>query len=519
MPFVIIENGQNLEIAWSDDKNAQNIDANILNESYKKITVEGYDNIEFTDCQIFNRTKSLGITGCTVDLSKIYGSINYLNFNKCKCINSFSNQCSIASLYLFDVELQVSQLIQVKVNKLQVIVSDEAQFDYQNCYLLQCNLHSLTLTNQQVNLNIIQGTWDSVIFQNSQLIGQVDNNLFKVKFVDVIITEQNCSNNQQSLESLACDQFNLSQLYEDNYQQFDLFMTNQSKQKKQMYAQFKKCFCDLSLIQGSWNNISFHNCMLIGNPKNYKQQQFSNTNISITLDQHSPEIDLSPLHGIACKVSITLNNVQVDLSSVAKCKPFQLNLKDCNLDCAQLVGNWNILNIFNCEFKQTNDLITASIIAEKIIVSNVDSKLLDYFSTKVLEISQLKQPLLKFPNVNQLIVKQSAINMQQPNDTVQQLQLINANLIKFSILNVNYLQLIDLNSIQKHHTDFNTKQKILSYLQFQKKNKGTIKNLKRRADNHRNGVEKHQIFLNQLKVYLENNLYKMVQGSFALSYE
>ncbi|CAL6005250.1 Hypothetical_protein [Hexamita inflata] len=286
-----------------------------------------------------------------------------------------------------------------------------------------------------------------------------------------------------------------------------------------MSAQFQKCVCNLSLIQGLWNLIVFHNCTLIGNPNNYKQQQFSNTNISIFLDQHCPQIDLSPLHGIASKLSITLNNVQVDLSSVAKCKPFQLNLKDCTLDCTQLVGNWNILNIFNCEFKQMNDLITASIIADKITVSNVDSKLLDYFRTNVLEVSKFKQPLLMFPNVNQLTIRRSAVIINESNSTVQHISLVNAKLIRFSVLNLKNLQSIDLNSIQKHHTDFTTKQKIISYLQFQKKNRGTIRNLKRRAENHKNGVEKQKIFLNKLKAYLQNNLYKIVQGSIALSQE
>ncbi|CAL6010359.1 Hypothetical_protein [Hexamita inflata] len=107
----------------------------------------------------------------------------------------------------------------------------------------------------------------------------------------------------------------------------------------------------------------------------------------------------------------------------------------------------------------------------------------------------------------------------EPNDTIQQLTLIKVKLIRFSILNLKNLQSIDLSSIQKHHTDFNAKQKIISYLQFQKKNKGTIKQLKRRAKNHRNGVEKQKIFLDKLKTYLQNNLYKMVHVSFALSQE
>ncbi|CAL6036886.1 Hypothetical_protein [Hexamita inflata] len=519
MPFVVrVENGQHLEIAWSDDENAQNIDANILNESYNHITVDGQDNIEFTDYQILSRTQSLGITGCTVDLSKIHGSINYISFNKCKCINSCI-ELSMKELYIDNVQLQVSQLTQLSVIQIYVKISDEVKFDYYNCYQLNAKINSLTLINQQVDLNLLQGSWDSVHFENCEFIGQVDNNKFKVQSVDVVINEQNSQNNQKSLEDLECEYFSLSQQEKDDYQHLELIMTNENNQKKQMYAQFQKCFCDLSLIQGSWNIISFHNCMLVGNPNNYKQQQFSTTNINITLDQHCPEIDLSPLHGIASKVSITINNVQVDLSSVAKCKPFQLNLKDCTIDCAQLVGNWNYLNIFNCEFKQTNDLITASIIAEKITVSNVDSKLLDYFSTKVLEISKLKQPLLKFPIVNQLTIKRSVVIITESNSTVQHISLVNAKLIKFNILNLKNLQSIDLNSIQKHHTDFTTKQKILSYLQFQKKNKGSVKNLKRRAENHRNGVEKQNTFLEKLKVYLQNNLYKMVRGSFALCYE
>ncbi|CAL6005214.1 Hypothetical_protein [Hexamita inflata] len=127
--------------------------------------------------------------------------------------------------------------------------------------------------------------------------------------------------------------------------------------------------------------------------------------------------------------------------------------------------------------------------------------------------------MLRLPNVNELIIKQAEINIKEPNDSVQQLTLVKAKLIKFSVLNLKNLQQIDLKSIQKHHADFNTKQKIISYLQFQKNNKETVKNLKRRAENHKNGIEKQQIFLNKVKTYLQNNLYRIVQGSFALSYE
>ncbi|CAL6036888.1 Hypothetical_protein [Hexamita inflata] len=517
MPFVIIENGQHLEIAWSDDENAQNIDANILNESYNHITVEGQDNIEFTDYQIMSRTKSLGITGCTVDLSKIHGSINYISFNKCKCINSCI-ELSMKELYIDNVQLQVSQLTQLSVIQIYVKISDEVKFDYYNCYQLNAKINSLTLINQQVDLNLLQGSWDSVHFENCEFIGQVDNNKFKVQSVDVVINEQNSQNNQKSLEDLECEYFSLSQQEKDDYQHLELIMTNNSYQKQSMTAQLQQCVCNLSLIQGSWNLIVFHNCVLIGNPNTYKAK-FANS-INIILDQQFSQIDLSALNDVDSTITITLQNINVDLSLVSKCKPFWLNLKNCRVDFNQFVGNWDILTINSCIFNQASIQISSgSIVAKKIMAFDFDCELLSFLNTKVLEISNIKQPLLRLPNVNELIIKQSEINIKEPNDSVQQLTLVNVKLIRFSVLNLKNLQSIDLNSIQKHHTDFTTKQKIINYLQFQKKNKGSVKNLKRRAENHRNGVEKHQIFLNKLKTYLENNLNKIVQESLALSYE
>ncbi|CAL6005252.1 Hypothetical_protein [Hexamita inflata] len=178
MPFVIIENGQHLEISWSEDENAQNIDANVLNEYYDYIAVDGQDNIEFTDYQILIRTQSLGITGCTVDLSKIAGHIKYVSFNKCKCINSFSEVMCIKELHIYDVQLQVTQLTQLNVDQIFVKISDEAKFDYYNCCQLQGKLNSLTLINQKVDLNLLQGSWNSVHFENCEFIGQVNNNKF-----------------------------------------------------------------------------------------------------------------------------------------------------------------------------------------------------------------------------------------------------------------------------------------------------------------------------------------------------
>ncbi|CAL5997641.1 Hypothetical_protein [Hexamita inflata] len=518
MPFVIIENGQHLEIAWSDDENVQNIDANIFNESYDYITVEGQDNIEFTDYQIMIRTQSLGITGCTVDLSEIAGHIKYVSFNKCKCINSFSEVMCIKELHLYDVQLQVSKLTQLNVDQIYVKISDEAKFDYYNCCQLQGKLNSLTLINQQVDLNLLQGSWDSVHFENCEFIGQVNNNKFKVQSVDVVINEQNSENNQKYLENLECEYFSLSQQENNEQQHIELTMTNNNYQKQSMSAQLQQCVCNLSLIQGLWDLIVFHNCVLIGNSNTYKAK-FANS-INITLDQQCSQIDFSALYDVESTITIILYNINVDLSLVSKCKPFCLNLNNCSADFNQLAGNWSILIINNCIFNQTSIAISSgSIVAEKIIVFDFDSELISFLNSKVLEISNIKQPLLSFPNVNQLIIKQSELNICELNDSVQQLTLVKAKLIRFSILNLKNLQSIDLSSIQKYHTDFNTKQKIISYLQFQKKNKGTIKNLKRRAENHKNGVEKQQIFLNMLKAYLLNNLHKMVQGSIALSYE
>ncbi|CAL6005212.1 Hypothetical_protein [Hexamita inflata] len=396
MPFVIIENGQHLEIAWSDDENAQNIDANILNESYDYIAVDGQDNIEFTDYQILIRTQSLGITGCTVDLSKIAGYIKYVGFNKCKFINSLcSLELCTKDLYIDNVQLQVSQVNQLKVDNLYVTVSDQTQFDYYNCYKLKAKINRLTLINQQVDLNLLQGCWDSVHFENCEFIGQVNNNKFKVQSVGVIINEQNSENNQTSLENLVCEYFSLSQQENNEQQHIELIMTNNNYQKQSMSAQFQKCVCDLSLIQGLWDLIVFHNCELIGKPNTYKAK-FANS-INIKLDQQCSQIDFSALYDVESKITITLQNINVDLSLVSKCKPFCLNLNNCSADFNQFAGNWSILTINNCIFNQTSILISfGSIVAEKIIVSAFNNYMThstatiqQYIQTQYINIYQL----------------------------------------------------------------------------------------------------------------------------------
>ncbi|CAL6026372.1 Hypothetical_protein [Hexamita inflata] len=250
-----------------------------------------------------------------------------------------------------------------------------------------------------------------------------------------------------------------------------------------MQAQFQKCVCDLSLKQGLWNLIVYDNFILVGNPKQYNRK-FA-YGITIMLNQQCNLIDFSALYDVKSKITIILQNIYVDLSLILKCKLFWLNLINCSVD----------INYF----------------AEKIVAFG--------FNCEQLEISNFKQPLLRLPNANELKIKQAEINIKEPNDSIKQLTLVKVKLIRFSILSFKNLQSIDLSSIQKHHTDFNTKQKIISYLQFQKKNKGTVKQLKRRAKNHRNGVEKQKIFLDKLKTYLQNNLFNMVQVSFALSQE
>ncbi|CAL5997663.1 Hypothetical_protein [Hexamita inflata] len=397
MPFTILTNDSTLDINWSDDDSATKINIGQLNQEYEMININGSNNNEFVDYQILNRTNSLGIYQCVIDLSQIKGHISHISITECMCLNNFS-ECSTNYLYIQDAKLKVKQLKQIQIEYLSIIFTEKFQFDLYSCNELTCKLNNLSLIKQKIDLIQLQGSWKEVNFDNCIFSGQVYNNLFQAKEVNLMINEENCRNNLDALENLACDQFYLSQAeHDESYHQIfpNLTMPNENNQKIEISTYFENSTIYLSQISSNWHNLSFFNCKLIGD---------SSTNISklktifinLRCNKQYGAFDLNPLKGIEAVLDLEFANNQIDLQLLQECKPSKVKLFEYKLDIESLCGTWNILWLQQCNIQQTET--SKKIIANQIRLSNItslDSTLFNYFVTQKFEVTQTQTQTLR----------------------------------------------------------------------------------------------------------------------------
>ncbi|CAL5997699.1 Hypothetical_protein [Hexamita inflata] len=510
MPFVISSNLWQLDIVWKSDECAKKFNMNDIKEQYGRINIIGQNN-EFTDYQIINRTSSLQISDCTLDLSQIKGNINQFNVSNCVCVNNLSDNLNICTLNINNSTIQESQLNNINLQYLNVNINRPGIcYDYYNNDKVKCFEHKICITGIEVNLSKLSGVWDSVYFDNCTFRGEINNNILKVQTVHLIISQNNQENNLKSLESLVCNYFYLSQTqHEANYSIY-LQMNNNNRQKTIMEAEIQNCECDLGQVQCQWTKIKFNNCKLIGNPKNYKKI-FANTQIDVALDQYYkfPQ-DFSALYNIDTTLYMNLDNIQPDFRSINLCKPKYLCLVGCTFDFQQLVGVWKSVNVSQSYVSFTQSLIPkGSIITNSLIFEYFNYNYASSIVSNSLQISN-SNLVKQFPNVKKLYIINSSINISTINNSIKYLAFYNPKFIRFSVLNLNALIAIDLNFISEDSPSFETRNAIINYIRFKKVFKNKSKQRLYRIQYEQNRI---QNILNRIQMF------RKILGAFSSSFD
>ncbi|CAL6005266.1 Hypothetical_protein [Hexamita inflata] len=463
MPFVIVTNTSQLEIKWSDDLNSQPINTQYLQNSYYYIFVQGSNYQEFEYYDILSRTEDFDIKQCTVDLSKIKCNVEMFSLNNCICYNDFTSDCITKRLNIMDTQLKYQQLNDLKMASLCVKVSSYLQFDFYNCCNLNCWLNSLTILNQNVDLQKLKGIWNTIILENCMLCGQIDSNVFKINTVQLIVTELNYLNNFKALESLECKSFHVKTNVQDQYQTINLgTLSNDQKQKKNLYAYLENAICDLTWVTDIWSHIKFSNCTVLCD-ENTMNTKLSNTQIQMTRNEKYQPLDAS-----------LYKNKVIDQYALKLCKPKDLSLSKLNINLDELEGTWHNLSFQYCTF--TNNIVQnpGSIKAKSIRISQIGYKLISYFSADSIELSSTNISQT-FPNTNRLVISSSIVDVTEPNYSIQHLTLFGAKLIRFSVLTLPSLVSIDLNYILKTSRHYSTKEAIIHYIRQKKKNRNILK--------------------------------------------
>ncbi|CAL5997667.1 Hypothetical_protein [Hexamita inflata] len=436
MPFTIQTNESFLDIIWTDDTSAKQINLEDIKEEYNQINIDGMNN-EFENYSIFNRTNSLSINNCSLDLSQIQGNISYISLTRCACYNNFS-ECSTIQLFLQDVNLKAKQIKLLKADSISVYLNEDTQVDLSNYNELTFKLDTLLLNRMKIDVTLLAGCWNSVNFENCVFSGQVDNSLFQAQTVNLKITEINYRNNLENLEKLSCAWFYLSQAErdEDCHQVYtDLAMSNEQNQKSNLYVEFCNSTINLCSMSAIWHNITFINCKLIGNHANIFNSTFDGTQLHILCFEQCLNFDLNPLIGLQVQIlNLKFENILIDFKLLQECKPQYLTLmKYQQLDVEDLFGTWNNLQIQQSNFINTNT--NKLIIATQLIL--IDMSNLDlaykYFISQKVKIRKTKT-ITSYPNACELAVTCSSLNITQANDTITHLSLNEVVLVRFSVL-------------------------------------------------------------------------------------
>ncbi|CAL6069522.1 Hypothetical_protein [Hexamita inflata] len=506
MPYVIVTNTFNLEIKWSDDLNAQPIDTEQLKIQYNYINIQGTNKQTFDCYDVFSRSLTLDIISSDIALSQIQGNMRTLTLIGCVCRNVFTDKCTIQRLNVLDTQVKSNQLLNLKIESLSVRVCSQDQFDFYNCLNLNCGYDSLSFVYQNVDLQQLSGAWNTIAFKNCILYGQIDSNVFKVKEAQLTVTDLNYLNNFEALECLECNSFHVNSNKYFNYQAINLGkLSNDKKQKKNLYAFLEQVICDLTYVTDIWTYIMLSNCTILCEV-NTINTKLGNTIVEIAKNSEYKPLDISNLY----------QNKVSDLQAFQLCKPKCLNLSELNLDLDELKGNWDSLNFYQCVFINSVVQDPGSIKAKYIrILSNIDYKLISQFSADSLLLGFITISK-QFPLTSRLIIQGSTVDVTEPNHTIKHLLLFRAKLIRFSVLTLPSLISIDLNYISKMSSLYSTKEAIIHFIRQKKKNRNILKQRLNRVAYEQKRIQSAQNRISSLVRSIDSFLCAPIQRSLLL---
>ncbi|CAL6004982.1 Hypothetical_protein [Hexamita inflata] len=371
--FSVIENREQLILAWIQDGDETKQRAILMQRHYRQIQIKGFMNNYslFTDYAVFLRTKTIYLSNCQLDFNQLQGQFNYIKLENCECINDIVN-CKCKELHVENTIISAEQIY--KLNVLAQVDIIGSNIDYQNIYLLTTPTINITLNDCNVNLSVFKGNF-TYITLNKCKISQMAQN-FKAKQVTI----GNCQFNTESLENLDCQSLYIS---ESGNKSFQLPLKSQATEK---IAYLTGCVLDLSGVADNWSSLDCKECVL--------------------------------------KRNNVIQHLQGGQSAYLK-------LKQCTIqDIDQLEGKWYHIYIQECSFG-IQHTITQKIFSQSVKIENTNISDFFCFQTAHLKISNciVKQ----IPQDSNLVLESCQLKFILKQPKVFELSIKNCTLIQFSL--------------------------------------------------------------------------------------
>ncbi|CAL6065492.1 Hypothetical_protein [Hexamita inflata] len=368
-----------LTINWTHSELQSPFNSNQIKQFYPEIRINGIMNGHslFQDYPVLSRTKTLYITNCILDLSKMEGDFDYINLINCECVNDFVN-CTSKSLNTYHSTLYVNQIHTLNVSNQVHITS--SHIDYQHLHqLVYISIINLTILDNKVNLSLLSGNFSSVTFRQCEII----ENSFNFKAKSICIS--NCQYSAESIESFDCETLGI--FASGNKQLIQLPLKSKATRKT---ADLRGCTLDLSGVAGNWTELDCQDCVL---------------DKSMHIDKY----------------------LQGNQKTV-------LRLKHCELsDLDQLTGKWYQICIYDSYFRalQVSD---QNIVSISVNVENVNINDFSCFQTSHIRIS--KCAVKSVPENSVLEFNECNLSLAPNQINSNSIRIRNCNLINFSVLNL-----------------------------------------------------------------------------------
>ncbi|CAL6036976.1 Hypothetical_protein [Hexamita inflata] len=313
----------------------------LANQLYVEISINGLKNsyTPFTDYELLSRTKTLHLTNCLLDLSKLQGKFSSLHLTDCKCFNNFV--CSVHGLNTINTHLQLEQLKHLSTDsQFNIAVNSSLQFDFENSFQLENAVTNLTLNDCKINLSHFNGAFISVFLRNCDLFNAAPN--FKAKSVYI----SSCTCKAVGLESLLCETL---QIFGQSKSKSAFEIPLRSKAIRKL-AEFRGYTIDLSGLAGSWAKIECEDCDI----QNFNAQD------------------------------LNADKCQIENTTDART---ELRLKRCELDLNQLVGTWNTIFLDKCKFRTQSIPNDQKIVSTCVYIDDVNLTDFSCFNATHLKVS------------------------------------------------------------------------------------------------------------------------------------
>ncbi|CAL6081321.1 Hypothetical_protein [Hexamita inflata] len=451
MPFIIQHNSDYLELMFTEEQQHE-IDLNLLQSSYTQININGRNKSNFTQKNVLCKSPHVVIIDCQIDLSQLTGDFKYVSLEQCECIGEFTSQCKIGTLTIFDVTIQVKQMLKLDVNYFFCYIEQNNSFDYHNCNQLKCKyLRELNISNQTVHLSSLRGHWDDLTFINCEFIDTFED--FHVENVYVTVSQQHSKNNLLHLFNITCG--HLCVYFNDFSLDCPIILQFPKSIAKQKSACVKNCACDIGTIHGKWNTLNFTDCVLSGSPDSL---EFLSTNIAITNNKY---IDLSALNGIRANLVVHLINQQVNLDLIQLIQTKKIIFEKCQLELSSSVFLSKVILTY-CEV-----LGVGQIQAVEFIINNCNEELFKNIQAETLTVHNSKLSVL---NAKEVSMSNSQLQCQY-NNQVTKLHLNDCKLFNFSCLKFSQLKTLNGSFGEPNQT---AERAIHRFLQFKMQNQNKI---------------------------------------------